>query len=48
MAEPARPPRNAGEGPPPFGRSWTVLYALVAGNLALWIALLFVLTRAFR
>jgi hypothetical protein len=36
-----------GEGPPPFGRSWRVLYAAVLLNLALMILLFYLFTRAF-
>jgi hypothetical protein len=34
--------------PPPVGRSWATLYAIVAGALVLWIALFALFTRAFR
>jgi hypothetical protein len=33
---------------PPFGRSWATLYAIVLVNLAFWIGLFAVLTRAFQ
>lgn len=36
-----------GEEPPPIGRSWRVLYAVVIGNLALLILLFYAFTRAF-
>lgn len=36
-----------GEEPPPFGRSWRVLYIIVIGNLALLILLFYAFTRAF-
>ena len=36
------------EGPPPFGGSWTRLYALVLGNLVVLILLFYLFTRAFR
>jgi hypothetical protein len=35
------------EEPPPFGRSWTVLYAIVLLNLALLILLFYIFTKAF-
>ena len=35
------------EEPPPIGRSWRVLYAVVIGNLALLILLFYAFTRAF-
>lgn len=38
----------AGEGPPPFGGRWSVLYAAVVAALAAEIALLAWLTEAFR
>jgi hypothetical protein len=33
---------------PPIGRSWAALYLIVVVNLALWIAVFAVFTRAFR
>ena len=36
-----------GEEPPPIGRSWRVLYAIVIGNLVLLILLFYMFTRAF-
>ena len=39
--------RPAGEEPPPFGRSWRVLYAVVLANLALLILLFYAFTKAF-
>ncbi|MFI5165937.1 MAG: hypothetical protein ACHQQS_04885 [Thermoanaerobaculales bacterium] len=36
------------EEPPPIGRSWGALYAIVAGALLLWIVLFFAFTRAFQ
>ncbi len=36
------------EDPPPFARTWSRLYALVIGILALDIALLLWLTRSAR
>jgi hypothetical protein len=38
--------RNA-EGPPPFGRSWTRLYAAVLIWLALLIVLFYLFSRRF-
>lgn len=38
----------AGEGPPPVGGRWGVLYAAVVAALAAEIALLAWLTEAFR
>jgi hypothetical protein len=43
MSEP-----SADDAAPPFGRSWVPLYAVVVVNLAFWIALFAVFTRAFR
>lgn len=43
----ATPPRRD-EEPPPLGGSWRVLYAAVAVNLAVLIALLWAFTEAFR
>jgi hypothetical protein len=45
MMEPQRQPGD--EDPPPFGRSWNVLYAVVLLNLALLILLFYAFTRAF-
>jgi len=36
------------EEPPPIGRSWPTLYAIVAGALLFWIALFAAFTWAFR
>jgi len=49
VAEPdrARDARPA-EEPPPIGRSWATLYAIVTGALLFWIALFAVFTWAFR
>ena len=33
---------------PPFGRSWTMLYALVIINLAVLVVLFYLFTRTFR
>ena len=38
---------RAGEDPPPFGRSWRVLYSIVLLNLLLDILLFYAFTRAF-
>ena len=35
------------EEPPPVGRSWRVLYAIVIGNLVLLILLFYAFTKAF-
>jgi hypothetical protein len=47
-----RPPQTKDEQrdeePPPFGRSWAVLYALVLANLAVLVVLFYLFTRAFR
>ena len=37
----------ATEEPPPLGRSWTQLYAVVLVNLALLIVLFYIFTRVF-
>ncbi len=34
--------------PPPFGRSWTVLYAAVLINLAVLILLFYLFTKVFE
>lgn len=47
MRETEHPTAPDGEEPPPFGRSWRVLYAIVLGNLALLILLCYVFTKAF-
>ena len=36
------------EEPPPVGRSWRALYALVLGWLAVQVVLFYLFTRAFR
>ena len=36
------------EEPPPFGRSWTALYALVLAWLAVQVVLFYLFTRVFR
>jgi tetrahydromethanopterin S-methyltransferase subunit G len=36
------------DDPPPIGRSWTALYALVIGALVLWITLFWLFTKAFE
>jgi hypothetical protein len=41
-------PEDGPEAPPPYGRSWKALYALVLGELALLIGLFTLFTRAFR
>ena len=44
-------PRTTDHGlqdPPPFGGSWAALYAVVAGELAVLIALFALFTRAFE
>lgn len=41
---PADPP--AAEEPPPLG-TWPRMYALVLGNLAFWILVFYLFTRAF-
>ena len=38
------PPR---ENPPPFGRSWATLYAVVLATLAALVALFYLFTRSF-
>jgi hypothetical protein len=40
--------RQTGDEAPPFGHSWALLYAIVIANLAFWIAVFAVFTRAFR
>lgn len=44
MSEPDRTPDA--EEPPPFGGSWRRLYAVVLLNLALWILVMALVTRA--
>jgi hypothetical protein len=46
--EPTRDGKRETEGPPPFGGSWRTLYAVVLANLAVLVALFYLLTRAFR
>jgi hypothetical protein len=48
--EPARhqSPDEEGESLPPFGVSWRTLYVVVLVNLAVLVALFYLLTRAFR
>ena len=51
VASPDHGPRTTDHGrqePPPFGRSWNALYAVVAGSLAVLIALFALFTRAFE
>ncbi|MCA1633361.1 MAG: hypothetical protein LC802_06465 [Acidobacteria bacterium] len=38
---------NRTDEAPPFGRSWTMLYAVVLVNLAVLIVLFYIFTRAF-
>lgn len=47
MGEPAAAHETDDESPP-FGRTWALLYAIVIANLAFWIAVFAVFTRAFR
>ena len=42
----AKRPSN-GDEPPPFGRSWRVLYAAVVLNLTVLILLFYAFTKAF-
>lgn len=35
------------EEPPPFGRSWKTLYAVVLANLAVLVVLFYLFTRWF-
>ena len=47
---PEQPPLDAkirADEQPPFGRSWTTLYAVVLLNLALLVVLFYLFTRAF-
>lgn len=46
--EPRTPGPDLVEEPPPFGRRWTTLYAVVAANLAALIVLFYAFTRVFR
>jgi Mg2+ and Co2+ transporter CorA len=39
--------RRSEDGPPPFGRSWGTLYALVLLVLAALVLLFYLFTRAF-
>ncbi len=51
VASPDHEPRTTDHGrqePPPFGRSWNALYAVVASSLAVLIALFALFTRAFE
>ena len=45
MNEPQRQPGE--EEPPPFGRSWRLLYAVVVLTLAVLILLFYAFTKAF-
>ena len=46
---PGREEANAGDDDaPPFGRSWSTLYALVLFVLACLVLLFYLFTRAFR
>ena len=36
------------DAPPPFARSWRILYAIVLGELAITIAIFYLFTRIFR
>ena len=47
MTETKNPTTPDGEEPPPIGRSWRVLYAVVIGNLALLILHFYAFTKAF-
>ena len=38
---------GADDEQPPFGRSWTTLYAVVLVNLAVLVVLFYLFTRAF-
>lgn len=40
-----KPPHT--QEPPPFGRNWATLYAVVLANLAVLIALFYLFTRWF-
>jgi hypothetical protein len=40
--------RRQPDDAPPFGRSWTTLYLVVLGSLALWITLFTLFSRHFR
>jgi len=46
--EPRAPNPGLPEEPPPFGGSWSRLYAIVAAALALDVILFYAFTRAFR
>lgn len=45
--EPNTPQADPQEDPPPFGRSWPILYAIVLLNLILIILLSYLFTRTF-
>lgn len=47
MRETERQTAREDEEQPPIGGSWRVLYAIVIGNLALFILLCYAFTRAF-
>lgn len=40
--------RLPSEEPPPFGRSWKILYAAVLVNLAALVVLFYLFTRIFK
>ena len=42
-----RAPGGGDDEPPPFGRSWPVLYAIVLLNLILMIVLFYAFTKAY-
>ena len=48
MADDQKGSRPAHEEPPPFGGTWTGLYALVIGGLVFWIVAFWLFTRAFE
>jgi hypothetical protein len=48
MVNPDEARQHPLDEPPPFGRSWTMLYAIVLANLALWILLFTLFSRHFR
>jgi hypothetical protein len=45
--QPAAEAAREADERPPFGRSWTALYAVVLVNLAVLVVLFYLFTRAF-
>ncbi len=47
LEQPPTDTPRASDERPPFGRSWTALYAVVLVNLAVLVVLFYLFTRAF-